>query len=71
MGKLSILKLNENEVNLLSTALEQITVKGRDCIVVAKAIEKLNRANEKFKPEMEGMQPLDMPTNGVQMSKAK
>jgi hypothetical protein len=71
MGKLSIVKLSENEVNLLSTALENITVKGRDCIVVAKTIEKLDRASEKFQPEIEGLTPIDMPTNGAQMSKAK
>jgi hypothetical protein len=75
MVKLSVLKLNANELSLISSAIEQVTVKGRDCIVVAKTIEKLDRAKEKLKSNDDvipkDMRPLEMPTNGAQMSKAE
>jgi hypothetical protein len=69
-SKLSIVKLNEVELSLIISSVEMVTVKGRDAVVVASALKKLDRAREKFledKPLEEQLIPLSevMGSNGV------
>ncbi len=65
-SKLQIIKLNEFELSLIISALEQVTVKGRDCSVVASSLTKLDRARDRYmvgdgKPKEDEMIPLGQP----------
>lgn len=53
-SKLSIVKLSEVELGLLISSVEMVTVKGRDAMVVASALKKLDRARDKYQ---EGLPP--------------
>ena len=75
-SKLSIVKLNEIELSLIIQSIEQITVKGRDAIIVAGALKKLDRAKEKNmegQPRADEMIPLQQlqKGNGVPMQEVK
>lgn len=69
-SKLSMVKISEVELSLLTSAVEQVQVQGRDCLVVASTLKKLDRAKEKFlkdKPLEEQLIPLSevMGSNGA------
>ena len=76
-SKLSMIKVSEVELSLLTSAVEQVQVQGRDCLIVASALKKLDRAKEKFldgKVKDEEMIPISEimgNKNGAQMQKTK